>query len=1512
MSKESLDSSDGSSDEDEPSGQQEPQDKLLNRGRNYAGMRSQSTHLSEALGHSRSEDDNSDGTFSSDEGSSPRAKSSQDAGSPGRSLRREETGLSSIDDGDSNLSDDFSDDLGAKSSAEKNLATATSQSRSSPDSINAPAIGSRESPPKGNESPTLETPAAVKRESLMEDLRRASKDFKKIMADSESEGTLTPPDETQEKTPGDGKAKDTKTTRRVKGGAPKKKDNQLRSELQPMSMKELKAKAREIGFTEEDIEDAEEEDKPKQALIDMMIGGQEAEVVNHNPMLRRQAQEKERQDKETTVKAEKKAKLRAEIMSSTEFDGVPSGMDDRADARKQAKKEREARRAAKEKAKAKAKGKVKRQGTGDLKRQGTGDAIRKSIEEVRDAIKKVKEEDPPPPVIPGTGLLVTLIQAKGLRNTDAGTRGDKSDPYCTCEIPRKPKSKIETPVVWNNLNPVWNYTRQIVEYTENDMLKFCVWDKDYQTKQLLGKCDLKFEQYYPDGFEKWIPLPTTLKPAPELLVKVEVLGLPQALKSDKDPKVKKKKGPHIQYEFGRRVPFKGAPLSPRAQARFDAKRLVDSFDCWSQGLRGSDEFTNLIPSTVVRPPRPKKDAYGPPPEAEVALSTFKEFLVHRGGNYGRAWRIILDTDWHGKLTLIELGNKCREHGYHGNVRALWRAMDRMSRGWATVADIDAGTAELLARFYTALETRRRVEERGRRNAAHARGEAEEPESEPGNVGGNPDEGMKLMKCLDVDATRRLSKGEFCCAASVLQLCKEEEGPALFDMLCYATAAQTPNSAVVTEGELQWLHNVCEPFNLFEKPGKRGVEQPKKAPKVLSAHERLETRKQVLSTKGRLRKVWSQDPAVFGRLYDDFERREDVYFQRVTGEQDVGEVKTAEELAEVSNRLYEDAFTRNAKRDLESEGYEKPPTPPRPLDPEVLARLTAGKTEPKLKKRQKAIAEALQKAKEDAPKKKVDMTRINEMMKERSAWLEKREILKQDAKRRAVLADLELLKKPKETAAERARRNSLARHQIERLEAKLREQAEKEGVDIGEFGQMNAAEARERLQAIQKALRPGGKHVIGLGNLRDKEEAGHRQEDAIIEELLANFKPEAPIPIPRKSIEVSIVGPEGHYPHAKTPRWIAKNEISRARSAERANSPDAKLSPRSRPRSAVPAGPATLAAAMEEALPLEQHQDRRARRPAPVKVFPMPKSRSTPPLSVWSFSDGEAEEDALPDLGPSQDPLMQMQKLQAGTLGRGASASANFKAPQRRGEGAWDSPQRTFSPKERASHRDNTAVSRDELMSRASPSAATQHTAHAVYQPDVVAQPGADQQVEATAVPRDSPQATVAASPGTPASSDAEPGAPTVPVATASAVAGAAARAVSTPAVAVPAAAAPAAPAAAAAVPAVAVPEAAPAAAAEPAAAAAAASAAAAAAPAASTAAATAAAAVPAAAASARPTQSKNSIKSSSTPRGSVAQARAKTPPGGRRSQSSLTGRPSRDATPPAKRGSGGTNGGPGR
>jgi len=118
------------------------------------------------------------------------------------------------------------------------------------------------------------------------------------------------------------------------------------------------------------------------------------------------------------------------------------------------------------------------------------------------------------PLITGDGdsrsschfLRVKIFRATGLRNADwlpgRGKALGLSDPYCTCEIPGKPKTGFRTATVRDNLNPVWNHEGFITGYTPGDPLFFEVWDEDDGKKDdFLGAVELAAVHFDPVAFE---------------------------------------------------------------------------------------------------------------------------------------------------------------------------------------------------------------------------------------------------------------------------------------------------------------------------------------------------------------------------------------------------------------------------------------------------------------------------------------------------------------------------------------------------------------------------------------------------------------------------------------------------------------------------------------------------------------------------------------------------------------------------------------------------------------------------------------------------------------------------------------------------------------------------------------------------------------------------------------------------------------------------------------------------
>jgi len=94
-------------------------------------------------------------------------------------------------------------------------------------------------------------------------------------------------------------------------------------------------------------------------------------------------------------------------------------------------------------------------------------------------------------------LQITIVSARGLRNLDRGQGiGNKSDPFCVCSIQRKSGARIETHVINDTLEPVWNYEGILEGYETGDVLDFTIWEKDEGSKaELLGKAQLPGTQF---------------------------------------------------------------------------------------------------------------------------------------------------------------------------------------------------------------------------------------------------------------------------------------------------------------------------------------------------------------------------------------------------------------------------------------------------------------------------------------------------------------------------------------------------------------------------------------------------------------------------------------------------------------------------------------------------------------------------------------------------------------------------------------------------------------------------------------------------------------------------------------------------------------------------------------------------------------------------------------------------------------------------------------------------------
>jgi len=115
-------------------------------------------------------------------------------------------------------------------------------------------------------------------------------------------------------------------------------------------------------------------------------------------------------------------------------------------------------------------------------------------------------------------LKITILHAQGLRK-----EGATSDPYCTCEVPGKKGTKVQTKTVKNTQTPTWNHAF-FCEHAKGDSLRFTVWDDERRDK-VLGLVTLTESEFYPRGFHGELDLEKGgyLSKDPKLKVKIEVV-----------------------------------------------------------------------------------------------------------------------------------------------------------------------------------------------------------------------------------------------------------------------------------------------------------------------------------------------------------------------------------------------------------------------------------------------------------------------------------------------------------------------------------------------------------------------------------------------------------------------------------------------------------------------------------------------------------------------------------------------------------------------------------------------------------------------------------------------------------------------------------------------------------------------------------------------------------------------------------------------------------------------------
>jgi len=114
------------------------------------------------------------------------------------------------------------------------------------------------------------------------------------------------------------------------------------------------------------------------------------------------------------------------------------------------------------------------------------------------------------------GVQVTVEKAEELINKDSGKKGDVSDPYVVVSISSS-KDKFKTPVVKDNLNPVWNCSQMLPVGGDwhDQIIHFKVMDKDLIVDDPLGVAELPLRDALLDCIVSHFVLPLRQKNSTE-------------------------------------------------------------------------------------------------------------------------------------------------------------------------------------------------------------------------------------------------------------------------------------------------------------------------------------------------------------------------------------------------------------------------------------------------------------------------------------------------------------------------------------------------------------------------------------------------------------------------------------------------------------------------------------------------------------------------------------------------------------------------------------------------------------------------------------------------------------------------------------------------------------------------------------------------------------------------------------------------------------------------------------
>jgi hypothetical protein len=99
---------------------------------------------------------------------------------------------------------------------------------------------------------------------------------------------------------------------------------------------------------------------------------------------------------------------------------------------------------------------------------------------------------------------IKIVRAAKLPKAD---RSGHSDPYATCHIPGKPKSKVKTRVVEDTEDPVWDEELTLQGWMKGESLVFSVFDYDLVgADDKLATIQLPMSEFYPSPYEGTLTL----------------------------------------------------------------------------------------------------------------------------------------------------------------------------------------------------------------------------------------------------------------------------------------------------------------------------------------------------------------------------------------------------------------------------------------------------------------------------------------------------------------------------------------------------------------------------------------------------------------------------------------------------------------------------------------------------------------------------------------------------------------------------------------------------------------------------------------------------------------------------------------------------------------------------------------------------------------------------------------------------------------------------------------------